>query len=180
MAKGFYGKYFSITEPQDVKTVIYRVNHTPKEILRNDTANKYPKYTIERLIKTEEIRGDYSKKTFFVDYPEPSGEDLVILSFAKQKVVVNMGFLKDNKLKINKKPASVRYEMLYSNDKSADYKVFNYTPNFKRAITIIDPETTNEVKPMVFEDSQTHQLKGKCELLPNKPYFAFEVGDMKK
>ena len=26
---------------------------------------------------------------------------------------------------------------------------FKYTPNFKRAITIIDPETTEEIKPVL-------------------------------
>ena len=78
MAEEFNGKYFSIADPQGVNTVIYRVNKTAKEL-----TSQYPKYTVERLVSSEAINGNVKKKTFFVDYPEPTGEDLVILSFAK-------------------------------------------------------------------------------------------------
>ena len=73
MAKGFNGKYFSITDPKDVSTVIYRINKTAKEYL-----NEYPKYTLERLVSSEELNGNAKKKTFFIDYPEPEGEDLKV------------------------------------------------------------------------------------------------------
>ena len=32
MASGFQGKYFSVTDPQGVNTVIYRINETAKEL----------------------------------------------------------------------------------------------------------------------------------------------------
>ena len=41
------GKHFSITDPKGVKTVIYQVNKTEKEFLK-----EYPKYTVERLDST--------------------------------------------------------------------------------------------------------------------------------
>ncbi len=44
------GKHFSITDPEGVKTVIYQVNKTEKEFLKNS-----PKYTAERLDYSEEI-----------------------------------------------------------------------------------------------------------------------------
>lgn len=53
------GKHFSITDPKDVNTVIYQVNKTEKEYL-----DKFPKYTVERLESTEELRGEGKKKTF--------------------------------------------------------------------------------------------------------------------
>ena len=46
------GKNFSVTDPKGVKTVIYQVNKTSKEFLEDS-----PKYTIERLDFTEELRG---------------------------------------------------------------------------------------------------------------------------
>ena len=46
------GKYFSITDPQGVNTVIYKVNQTEKEISENA-----PKFTVERLDVAEELRG---------------------------------------------------------------------------------------------------------------------------
>ena len=123
---------------------------------------------------SEEINGNMKKKTFFVDYPEAEGEDLVILSFGQEKVVVNMGFLKDDRLKISKRPIPVKFDTIYS-ETPIEYKDFNYTPNLQRPITIIDPETTEEVKPRLYIDSKTNEVKGKCKLKPNKPYFTFEI-----
>ena len=171
MDNGFQGKYFSITDPQGVNTVIYRINETAKEL-----QSKYPKYTVERLVFSEEISGNNKKKTFFIDYPQPEGEDLVILSFGEQKVVVNMGFLKDDKVKISKRPLPVKFDTIYS-EQTMELKDFKYTPNLRRPITIIDPETTEEIKPMIYLDKNTNEVRGRCKLKPNKSYFSFEIRD---
>ena len=164
----FQGKHFSITDPKGVNTVIYRINQTEKEYLKDS-----PKYTIERLAYMEELTGELKKKTF-VDDPSPRGEELVILSFGKDKVVVNTGIMAENKLTISKKPMPVKFDTIYS-EKESVYKEFDYTPNLKRPISIIDPETTEEVKPIVYLDEKTNEIKGKCKLKPYKSYFAFEV-----
>ncbi len=171
MAEESKGKFFSITDPQGVNTVIYRVNKTAKEYV-----SQYPKYTVERLVSSEELAGNAKKKTFFVGYPNPTGEDLVFLSFGSDKVVVNMGKLKDDKVKISKLPIPVKFNTLYS-EQPSELKDFKYTPNLKRPITIIDPETTEEVKPMLYLDERTNEVKGKCKLKPFKSYFAFEIKD---
>lgn len=119
------GKHFSITDPQGVSTVIYRVNKTAKEFL-----NEYPKFTVERLISAEELKGNLKKKTFFIDEPNYE-EQLIILSFAGDKVVVNMGILEDNKVRISKKPVPVKFDTLYS-EKEGVYKEFKYTPNLRK------------------------------------------------
>ena len=49
--------------------------------------------------------------------------------------------------------------------------------NLKRQITIIDPETTQEIKPMLYLDELTNEVKGKCKLKPYKSYFTFEIKD---
>ena len=167
------GKHFSITDPKDVNTVIYKINRTEKEFLKDS-----PKYTVERLDYIEELNGELKRKTFFVDNPSPDGEQLVILSFGKEKVVVNTGIMEEEKLRISKKPMPVKFNTLYSEEGSV-YKEFSYTPNLNRPISIIDPETTEEVKPMVYLDEKTNEIKGKCKLKPYKSYFAFEVRDMK-
>ena len=51
------GKHFSITDPPEVNTVIYQVNKTPKEELKENS----PKFTVERLDFTEEIVGEKIK-----------------------------------------------------------------------------------------------------------------------
>ena len=165
------GKHFSITDPKGVKTVIYQVNKTEKEFLK-----EYPKYTVERLDHTEELRGDFNKKTFYVENPSRDGNRLVILSFGEDKVVINTGILINDEVKITKKPTPFKFTTLYSEDGN-EYKEFNYTPNLKRPISIIDPETTEEVKPILYFDEKTNEVKGKCKLKPYKSYFAFEVRD---
>ena len=168
------GKHFSITDPKDVNTVIYQINKTEKEFLKDS-----PKYTVQRLDYTEELRGEYKQKTFFVDNPSDDYDELVILSFGKEKVGVNMALLEGTKITISKKPMPLKFDTIYS-EKETVYKEFNYTPNLKRPISIIDPETTEEVKPVVYLDKETNEIKGKCKLRANKPYFAFEIRDKKE
>ena len=167
------GKHFSITDPQNVNTVIYQINKTEKEFEENS-----PKFTLERLKCREQLVGSNKKKTFFVDTPKEDGNQLVILSFGQDKVVVNMGVLNKDEVKISKKPVPVKFDTLYS-EKETEYKEIKYTPNLKRPITIIDPVTTEEVKPVLYYDKETNEVKGKCKLKPYKAYFAFEVREDK-
>lgn len=167
------GKYFSITDPENVNTVIYQVNRTEKEF-----AKSAPKYTVERLEYSEEFIGTKKKKTFFVDNPAPEGNPLVIFSFAKEKVVVNMGFLDYDTIRISKKPMPMKFSTLY-NEKETDFKDFAYTPNMKRPISIIDPDNGEEIKPVLYFDEETNEVKGKCKLKPYKKYFAFEIREKK-
>jgi len=168
------GKHFSITDPKGVNTVIYQINKTEKELLKDN-----PKYTVERLDFTEELRGENKRKTFFVDNPSQNQDQLVILSFGQEKVVINMALLEGDKISISKKPMPLKFDSLYS-EKEGEYKEFNYTPNLKRPICIIDPDTTEEVKPILYFDEKTNEVKGKCKLKPYKSYFAFEIRDKKE
>ena len=166
------GKHFSITDPKGVNTVIYQINKTDKK-----TAKSSPKFTIERLEFTEELIGDKKKKTFYVNEPKPEGNDLVILSFGNEKVVINTGVLEEEVVKICKKPIPMKFRNIYSEEEQAEE--VEYTPNLKRPISIIDPETTEEVKPILYFDEETNEIKGKCKLKPYKSYFAFEIREKK-
>lgn len=169
--EGIHGKFFSITDPNDVRTVIYKVNKTEEEFL-----SEAPKYTIEKLICSEEKKEKGVRKTFFIDDSSDTNEQLVMLSFAKERVVVNMGVLEDGKIKISKSPIPMKFNTIYS-EQERESKDFKYTPNLKRPISIIDPETTEEVTPVLYFDKDTNEVKGKCKLEPYKSYFAFEIRD---
>ena len=168
------GKHFSITDPKGVNTVIYEVYETEKEYLK-----KYPKYTVERLRYTEQLVGELKRKTFFVEDPQDNGNQLIIFSFAKEKVVINNGLLINDQVKISKKPVPFKFNTIYS-EEASELKVFRSTPNLKRAITIIDPETAEEIKPVLYYDEEADEVKGKCKLKPYKSYFAFELRDDRK
>ena len=167
------GKHFSITDPKDVKTVIYQINETEKEFLKDS-----PKYTVERLDFTEELRGDLTRKTFYVDNPSDDEDQLLILSFGKDRVVVNTAVLSGDRILITKKPVPLKFDSLYS-EEEMELKDFKYTPNLKRPICVIDPETTEVIKPTLYFDEKTNEVKGKCKLKPYKSYFAFEIRDKK-
>ena len=102
-----------------------------------------------------------------------------ILSFGQDKVVVNSGIMENDKVKIAKKPIPIKFDTLYS-EKEMEYKNFRYTPDLKRQITIIDPDTAEEVKPILYFDDKTNEVKGKCKLKPYKSYFSFEIRDKKE
>ena len=165
------GKHFSITDPQGVNTVIYQINKTEKEMAKTS-----PKYTMERLAFLEELIGEKKKKTFYVNGPDPEGSHLVILSFGQDKVVVNTGILEEERVRISKKPMTIKCQTIY-NEKETEYRDVEYTPNLRRPISIIDPETTEEIKPVLYFDEETKEVKGKCKLKPFKNYFAFEIID---
>ena len=112
------GKHFSITDPQGVNTVIYQINKTEKDFLK-----EYPKYTVERLDYTEEIRGNSRRKTFYVDNPQPQGNQLAILSFAGEKVIINSGILIDDEVRIAKNPSAFKFDTLYSEEEQ-EFKDF--------------------------------------------------------
>ena len=168
------GKHFSITDPKDVKTVIYQINETEKEFLKDS-----PKYTVERLDFTEELRGDLTRKTFYVDNPSDDEDQLLILSFGKDRVVVNTAVLSGDRILITKKPVPLKFDSLYS-EEEMELKDFKYTPNLKRPICVIDPETTEEIKSVLYFDQESNEVKGKCKLKPYKSYFAFEIRDKKE
>ncbi len=165
------GKHFSITDPEGVNTVIYQLNKTEKEFLKD-----YPKYTVERLEHTEELVGNLSRKTFYVSEPKKESNQIVILSFAKDKVVINNGVLEEDKVRISRKPMPFKFNTIHS-EESNIYKEVSYTPNLKRPISIIDPVTTEEIKPTLYFDEETNEVKGKCKLKPHKSYFVFEIRD---
>ena len=90
-----------------------------------------------------------------------------------------MGVLAEDKVKISKRPIPIKFDTLYS-EHETEYKEFKYTPDLKRPISIIDPDTTEEIKPVLYFDQETNEVKGKCKLKPYKSYFAFEIRDKKE
>ena len=97
--------------------------------------------------------GDVTKKTFFVDYPSQRGEDLVFLSFGNDKNRYKYRKVKNDKVKISRTPIPVKFDTIYIENTTNEKP--KYTPSLNRAITIIDPETTEEVKPMLYLDKKT-------------------------
>ena len=125
-------------------------------------------------ISTEEYVGEKIRKTFYIDKPKPEGNRLAIFSFGQDKVVINNGVLDGDKVIIEKAPLPFNFKKYYE-EQDTEVKDFTYTPNLKRPITIIDLDTIEEVKPLLYFDETTNEVKGKCKLKAHKNYFAFEI-----
>ncbi len=163
------GKHFSIVDPKGVKTIIYQITKTDKKM-----ANNKFRYTVEKLDDAEEIVGENTKKTFYIENLDNNSKQLAILSFGRGRVVINNALLDSDRIKISRKPMQFKLEPLRTQDEGV-YKEVEYTPNLKRPMSIIDPDTVEEVKPKLYFDDRTNQVKGKCKLKSNKSYFVFEV-----
>lgn len=161
------GKQFSIIDNIDINTVVYLVN---------ENENGTPKFTIQKLDYEEEIKGKVKEKTFFVDEPVDDNQNIVVLSFEKDKVVMNNGKLEPDKIKIFKKSTDMKYTPVCE-EVSVEYKDIEFTHDLKRSVSIIDPITGDELKPEIYLDEKTNTLKGKYNLNPFKQYFAFEIPD---
>ena len=42
-------------------------------------------------------------------------------------------------------------------------------------IIVLNNENGEEVKPILYYDNKTNEIKGKCKLKPNKTYLAFQL-----
>lgn len=166
-----YGKKFAIVDPPEMSTIAYLLDE-------NTSTVDVPKYTLQKLDSSTGIDNGRVKRTFFVneEIGENDERDVVLLTVGKEKAVLNTGVLQFDKLYISKKPVPLTYKTLYS-EQPMEYKNFKYAPNLKRPISIIDPETGEEVRPVLYFDAEENAVKGKIKLMPYKAYIALEVRD---
>ena len=45
----------------------------------------------------------------------------------------------------------------------------------KRNFSVIDSQTGEEVKPSLYRDPETGEIKGRCKIMPQRPYIVLEV-----
>ena len=162
-------KVFSVLDSQGMNTLAFQINNTV------DAGEQI--HSIEMLKSFIEVAKNGYRKTFFFN-PEPSSQELkevVFLTLKPGEAILNAGEFKDGVLKVGVKPAKLKYSSLKLSGDESEYREFNYSPNFKRPITIIDPILGDEVKPIVFFDTNSNSMKAKIKLLPHKSYIALEV-----
>ena len=162
-------KVFSVLDKRGMNTLAFQVNTT----VENGTSI----YSIE-ILKAfiEEVNTGY-RKTFFFN-PEPydnERKDVVFLTLKPGEAILNGGDFMDGVLRVGAKPGILKYSSIKVDGGESEYREFNYTPNFKRPITVVDPTLGQEVKPIVFFDTNTNSIKAKIKLMPNKAYIVLEV-----
>ena len=159
-------KKFSILDSRETSTLAFMVNEAEGE-------SNYR--TIQKLDASVKEDEGGIKKTFFVnDISQKDNIDIVLVTLGDGKARLNMAVLKDDKLLISKDSAKIKYTTLYSENQET-YDDIKYTPNFKRPISIIDPEIADEIRPTLYFDESTNMVKARVKLQPKKSYIALQV-----
>ncbi len=159
---------FSILDSNETSTLAFMVIEPDGE------ENTYR--TLQKLdCAMQEIENGI-KRTFFVNDASLNAKDIdiVLVTLGGGKARLNMAILRDNKLLVSNNTAKIKYTTLYS-EQETEYKDIKYTPNFKRPISIIDPEIADEVKPTLYYDEESNMVRAKVKLLPKKSYIALQV-----
>lgn len=166
----FGNNFFTVLDPEDMKTLAFLINKT-----QEDEENVY---TLQKLDCSVKSDADGVKKTFYFNDSTSEGDkkDLVLLTVGNGKALLNSATFETGQLSVGKKADFVTYKKLYSAE-GAEYTDIKYTPNFRRPISIIDPDLGDEVKPVLYYDSDANEVKAKIKMLPNKSYIALEVRD---
>ena len=112
-----------------------------------------------------------STLAFLINEPE-NGTNCATIQ--KDKAYLHMAILRDEELLVSKEQSNVTYRTLRTED-SVMYQEVKYTPNFKRPISIIDPEIADEVRPVLYFDEEANMVRARVKLLPNKSYITLEV-----
>lgn len=162
-------KTFSVLDSGGMNTLAFQINTSVEE--------GEPVCSIEKMKSFIEQADNGFRKTFFFN-PDPEKDnrkEVVFLTLKPGEAILNGAEFMNGKLNVGKKPGRIKYSSLKLQGEETEYKEVKYSPNFKRPISIIDPVLGDEVKPVVYFDTETNEVKAKIKLLPHKSYIALEV-----
>ena len=114
------------------------------------------------------------KKSFNVIKTSDEPQLIVLLTLTNTKAILSTGELTDKGFKSTESNIPLSYGSIYNNE-GVEYKEVEYTPNMKRHFSIIDTQTGEEIRPILYNDEITGKVKGKCKLLPHRPYIVLEL-----
>ena len=162
---------FEIVDMPGMNTLAFLVEETESEVLKGETY-----YSLLKLDHTDKEMNGKITKEFAVMNDSDGMQDIVLLTLTKSKAMLSTALLDCNGLTPTEDKLPLSYGSLYD-DSNIQYKEFIYTQNMKRRFAIIDTTTCEEVKPTLYLDEVTGEVKGKCKLLPLRPYVILEVKD---
>lgn len=160
---------FEVIDMPGMNTVAFLVEKNEAEYERGNALLSLQK--IDCIDTQEEGK---IKKTFNVIKTEDEEQLIVLLTLTNSKAILSTGELTDEGFRATESNVPLTYGSIYNHD-GVEYKEVEYTPNMKRHFSIIDTQTGEEVKPVLYTDKVTGKIKGKCKILPQKPYIVLEL-----
>lgn len=121
-------------------------------------------------------QGKIKKEFNVIKSTEDEKQTIVLLTLTRSKAILSTGELDSTGFKAIDTNVPLSYGSLY-NSSSVEYKEVNYTPDMKRCFSVIDAQTGEEIRPVLYNDPISGMVKGKCKILPNKPYVVLEIVD---
>lgn len=161
-------KFFTLTEHEG-NTVVYIVR---KRYLLPDYRAEFH---AERTDCAIELKEDGSRlMTFFCENCEPGGNPLVVLTFLPDRglVMVNMGFLDFDVMKLSKKPMFLHYQQAPSGENQEDLRM-ELNPDGRNIV--LDPATTEELPRQKYFDPKQNRWIHYVDLKQKQIYFAFNI-----
>ena len=162
---------FEIVDMPGMNTLAFLVEESVSEVVEGETY-----YSLQKIDHVDKELNGRITKEFAVIRDEDGMQDIVLLTLTKNKAMLSTGLLDANGLKPTEEKLPLSYGSLYD-DSNIQYKEFIYTQNMKRRFAIVDTTICDEVKPTLYIDEVTGEIKGKCKLLPLRPYVILEVKD---
>jgi len=133
-----------------------------------------PLLSLQKIESIDTTDNGRIKKSFNVIKTNDEPQLIVLLTLTNSKAVLSTGELTDKGFKATETNVPLSYGSIYNNE-GIEYKEVEYTPNMKRHFSIIDTQTGEEIRPVLYNDEATGKVKGKCKLLPHRPYIVLEL-----
>lgn len=131
-------------------------------------------YSLQKLDYIDKDEESKKIKEFNVVANNEEKSKIVLLTLTASKAILSTGVLDNTGFNTTDEQLPLSYGSIYNQD-GIEYKEFAYTPDMKRSFSIIDTATREEVKPTLYVDEITSEVKGKCKLLPLRPYVVLEI-----
>ena len=160
---------FEIIDMPGMETIAFLVERNDNEYRKGNAL-----FTLEKLVSTQREEEGKIKKSFTVLPSEYEKQTVILLTLTKSKAILSTGEITNEGFISKDNAVPLSYGTVF-NQEGIEYKEFSYTPNMKRQFAIIDTSTGEEVKPTLYVDSVTNEVKGKCKLLPLRPYIVLEI-----
>ena len=161
---------FEVVDMPGMSTIAFLVEKNEEEYKRGNALLSLQK--IECIDTNENGR---IRKEFNLIRPNNDEKQLIVLlTLTNSKAILSTGELNSEGFRAIETNVPLSYGSLY-NQEGVEYKEVEYTPNMKRTFSIIDTQTGEEVKPVLYTDPVTGKVKGKCKILPHKPYIVLEL-----
>ena len=162
-------KSFEIVDMPGMETIAFLVERNDNEYRKGNAL-----FTLEKLECSQREEEGKIKKLFTILPDEQEKHIVVLLTLTKSKAILSTGEVTVDGFISRDDAVPLSYGTVF-NQEGIEYKEFSYTPNMKRPFAIIDASTGEEIKPTLYVDNVTNEVKGKCKLLPLRPYIALEI-----